>query len=43
VHYVDLNKIVKTLKPISKEGDIILTLGAGNIWRFAKKLAEEFK
>ena len=42
-HYVDLNKIVKTLKPISKEGDIILTLGAGNIWRFAKKLAEEFK
>ena len=42
-HYVDLNKIVKTLKPISKEGDIILTLGAGNIWRFAKNLAEEFK
>ena len=42
-HSLDLEKIVKTLKPISKDGDIILTLGAGNIWRYSKELAEELK
>ena len=40
VHYVeDLDSLVPEVRKIAGEGDIILTLGAGNIWQVANQLA----
>lgn len=38
VHYVpDLDDIEEKLDSISQNGDLIITLGAGNIWRYSEK------
>lgn len=36
-----LDEAYKYLKEILKDGDLILTLGAGDIWKLANRLAEE--
>ncbi|MCO6473139.1 MAG: UDP-N-acetylmuramate--L-alanine ligase [Melioribacteraceae bacterium] len=44
VHYEpDKTKIPALLKKLSKEGDIIVTLGAGDIWKYGEKFVEELK
>ena len=42
VSYVSLDKIVKTVKSIGVKGDIFLTMGAGNIWRYAEELGKHY-
>ena len=42
VSFVPLNKIVKKVKSIASDKDIFLTMGAGNIWRFAEELGKHF-
>ena len=34
------NDIVKTLNNLKKDGDIIVTMGAGDIWKFGEKFVE---
>lgn len=41
VMYVEnKNDVVKTLNDLKKEGDIIVTMGAGDIWKFGEKFVE---
>ncbi len=41
VHYIpDLNDVYAELVKVIKEGDIAITLGAGDIWKLSKKLME---
>lgn len=40
VHISDFDEIIKLLKENVKEGDIVLTLGAGNVTKIANKLKE---
>ena len=42
VLFVPLNEIVKKVKSIASDKDIFLTMGAGNIWRFAEELGKHF-
>ena len=42
VSFVSSDEIVKKVKSIAKDGDIFLTMGAGNIWRFAEELGKHF-
>ena len=42
VSFVPLNEIVKKVKSIASDKDIFLTMGAGNIWRFAEELGKHF-
>ncbi len=42
VSYVCSKEIVKKVKSIAVKGDIFLTMGAGNIWRYAEELGEHF-
>jgi len=37
----DKTKIPALLKKLSKQGDIIVTLGAGDIWKYGEKFVEE--
>lgn len=39
----DKAKIPALLKKLSKEGDIIVTLGAGDIWKYGEKFVDELK
>ncbi len=39
----DKNKIPDLLKKIYKKGDIIITLGAGDIWKYGEKFVEYLK
>jgi len=39
----DKTKIPNLLKSIYKKGDIIVTLGAGDIWKFGEKFVEQLK
>lgn len=39
----DKTKIPDLLKSIYKKGDIIVTLGAGDIWKFGEKFVEQLK
>lgn len=39
----DKNKIPELLKKIVKENDIVITLGAGDIWKFGEKFVEMIK
>lgn len=44
VHYVESNdKIVEKIRELCQEGDIILTLGAGNIYRFGEEFLEKME
>lgn len=41
VHYVeDKNDVPKFLNKIKEDGDIIITMGAGDIWKFGEKFVE---
>jgi UDP-N-acetylmuramate--alanine ligase len=42
VSFVSSDEIVEKVKTIAKDGDIFLTMGAGNIWRFAEELGKHF-
>ena len=42
VSFVPSNEIVKKVKSIASDGDIFLTMGAGNIWRFSEELGKHF-
>ncbi len=39
----DKTKIPALLKKLSKQGDIIVTLGAGDIWKYGEKFVDELK
>jgi UDP-N-acetylmuramate--alanine ligase len=43
IYEPDKNKIPDLLKSIYKEGDIIITMGAGDIWKFGEKFVEIIK
>lgn len=44
VHYVeDKNDIPSTLMKLKKKGDIIITMGAGDIWKYGDKFVEMLK
>ncbi|ROL58605.1 UDP-N-acetylmuramate--L-alanine ligase [Bacteroidetes/Chlorobi group bacterium Naka2016] len=44
VHYIpNLDDIVPFVHNIVQEGDIVITLGAGSIWKIARELAERIK
>ena len=40
---ITTESLVEDIKRHYKEGDIILTIGAGNIWRYADILTEKMK
>ena len=42
VSYVSSNDIVKKVKSVGEKGDIFLTMGAGNIWRYAEDLGKHY-
>ena len=42
VSYVSSKDIVEEVKSIGKNGDIFLTMGAGNIWRYAEELGKHY-
>ena len=42
VSFVPTNEIVERVKSIASNGDIFLTMGAGNIWRSAEELGKHF-
>ena len=42
VSYVSSEEIVKKVKSIGVKGDIFLTMGAGNIWRYAEELGKHY-
>ncbi|MCK4654496.1 MAG: UDP-N-acetylmuramate--L-alanine ligase, partial [Candidatus Cloacimonetes bacterium] len=42
VHYVDSNdKIIQKIQEVTKPGDILITMGAGTIYKFGEKFLEE--
>jgi UDP-N-acetylmuramate--alanine ligase len=44
VHYVkNKNDVPKKLMEIKKDGDIIITMGAGDIWKYGEKFVELIK
>jgi UDP-N-acetylmuramate--alanine ligase len=44
VHYIkDKNDVPKKLMEIKKDGDIIVTMGAGDIWKYSEKFVELLK
>ena len=44
VHYVaDKTKIPSYLRSITKEGDIVITMGAGDIWKFGEQFLKELR
>jgi UDP-N-acetylmuramate--alanine ligase len=44
VHYVpDKNRIPEELRSLAKSNDIIITMGAGDIWKYGEKFLEQFK
>ena len=42
VSYVSSEEIVKKVKSIGAKGDIFLTMGAGNIWRYSEELGKHY-
>ena len=42
VTFLPLKNAVDELNSITKKGDIILTLGAGDIWRYSEQLGKHF-
>jgi len=43
IYVPDKNNIPNVLKELKKEGDIIVTMGAGDIWRYGEKFIEMIK
>ena len=44
VFYIkDKNDIPNKLMEIKKDGDIIITMGAGDIWRYGEKFVDQLK
>jgi UDP-N-acetylmuramate--alanine ligase len=43
IYVPDKNNIPNVLKELKKEGDIIVTMGAGDIWKFGEKFIEMIK
>ena len=43
VFNITTESLIKDVKNKYMKGDIILTVGAGNIWRFAEKLSESIQ
>ncbi|AFN73556.1 UDP-N-acetylmuramate/alanine ligase [Melioribacter roseus P3M-2] len=43
IYEPDKNKIPELLKSIYKKGDIIITLGAGDIWKYGEKFVDYLK
>ncbi|MCU0454239.1 MAG: UDP-N-acetylmuramate--L-alanine ligase [Bacteroidetes bacterium] len=44
VHYVtDKAKVPSYLRSITKEGDIVITMGAGDIWKFGEQFLKELR
>jgi UDP-N-acetylmuramate--alanine ligase len=43
IYEPDKNKIPDLLKSVYKEGDIIITMGAGDIWKYGEKFVEMIK
>ena len=44
VHYVeDKNELPEKLKELTKPGDVIITMGAGDIYKYGEKFVEELK
>jgi len=41
IHEKDPARIVKLLKEILKPGDVVITLGAGDVWKIGDKLAKD--
>ena len=39
----DKNELPNVLSSIVKEGDIVVTMGAGDIWKFGEKFIEILK
>jgi UDP-N-acetylmuramate--alanine ligase len=40
VHYIeDKNNLFAELKQIIQEGDVVITMGAGDIWKLANQLS----
>ena len=42
VSYVSTEDIVEKVKSTGEKGDIFLTMGAGNIWRYAEELGKHY-
>src|SRR5208337_3715977 len=40
VRYVERDKLVEEVMPMVKPGDVVMTLGAGNIWEVAEDIVE---
>jgi len=40
IYVENKNDVVKTLNDIKKDGDIIITMGAGDIWKFGEKFVD---
>jgi UDP-N-acetylmuramate--alanine ligase len=40
LHLAGFGDIVAHLQSEAREGDLIVTMGAGNVWEIAKKLVE---
>ncbi len=44
VHYVaDKERLPEALAEIARAGDVVVTLGAGDVWRYGKKFLEKLK
>jgi UDP-N-acetylmuramate--alanine ligase len=44
VHYVvDKTKVPPFLRSITKDGDIVITMGAGDIWKFGEQFLKELR
>ncbi len=43
IYVKDKNDIPKTLNNLKQDGDIIITMGAGDIWKFGEKFVEMLK
>ena len=42
-HYSDNNKLIEKIIRTAKPGDVVITLGAGNIWAVGEKIVQELK
>ncbi|MDX1700721.1 MAG: UDP-N-acetylmuramate--L-alanine ligase, partial [Melioribacteraceae bacterium] len=43
IYEKDKEKVPKLLNSIVEEGDIIITMGAGDIWKFGEQFIKELK
>jgi UDP-N-acetylmuramate--alanine ligase len=43
IYVPDKNDVPKKLMELKKDGDIIVTMGAGDIWRYGEKFVDQIK